>query len=135
MALNVLAAFRSLFFSLKSRSILFQMPQFIKIKIGIIVSYVTSHSYLVFLAFGPVPDCEFIPGFLGPETTAAEVDAIPETVVAAIAATPNPEVPGFLPDVLVPVELFPLVSCRQAMLFRTKLRNKIILIIATLIEE
>ena len=101
------------------------------------VSYVTSHSYLVFLAFGPVPDCEFIPGFLGPETTAAEVDAIPETVVAAIAATPNPEVPGFLPDVLVPVELFPLVSCRQAMLFRTKLRNKIsyFLIIATLIEE
>ena len=91
-----------------------------------VVSYVTFHSYLVFLAFGPVPDCEFIPGFLGPETTAAEVDAIPETVVAAIAATPNPEVPGFLPDVLVPVELFPLVSCRQAMLFRTKLRNKII---------
>ena len=94
-------------------------------EIGIVVSYVTFHSYLVFLTFGPVPDWEFMPGFLGPETTAAEVDAIPETVVAAMAATRNPELPGFLPDVLVPIELFPLVSYRQAMLFRTKLRNKI----------
>ena len=81
-----------------------------------ILSLEQSLTYLVFLGFCPVPDWVFNPVFLplaagGVDTTAIEVEAMPVTVVAAIAATLDPEATDrVIPDVPVPLVLLPLFS-------------------------
>ena len=113
-ALNVFAAFRSFFFSLKWKKTI--NCNLYSLSLGTFSFwnkdlYQWKIPYLVFLGFCPV----FKFPFFDPDTTAAWVDAIPDTVVAAIAAIPVPELTTFLFAVLPATELLPLLSCETNM--------------------
>ena len=84
---------------------------FVFLKIMIILKcYKVIAANLVFFGFTVVV---FDAVFLDPDTTAAEVVAIPDTVVAVIAAIPVPDPPGFFNDVMLPTVLFPLFSYKN----------------------